>query len=657
MRPTVLFRLVLAASILVANGAVQAQSLKLVGKSDLGGAGLNGDLSVVGTTAVVAAGMMAAAGVHAHLYNPYPCPAISVKLVDVATPERPKVVGTIPFPAGVAAHGVSAARVNTPLFKGDLLAIALTMCSSAGSTLERGLVYYDITNPSKPQFLGRYQADADLTVPDTVPAGCGAPPDRSPQRCASSQHSVSLVQRPDGRVLSMSVEPGASSSKYPSGDFRIVDVTNPRKPVQIGAFPPAGEPIFSVNGCRPFSAGHGAGFAKGGSRGIMAFYDGGLFIVDLSTGKPMKLGQFQYPKDRSFEGSAAYASSATVDGRDIALISEADFIGPSTSLEVSGPPRVAGSKFACEAIFTLYDQAGKTQLYKQPGYKVSGELTYVGRGCPAGGVDDMHADMSMSHDDEPKVPADPYLGDPNGRIALVDRGKQPQQAELPATVCSMTDRVKAAQKAGARGVIVLQTSATAPEAFSPDGDPAGISIPVAMIDKADGDAIRSALCPTVEKGRCAGGERVSGTLRDAKGEWGALRMIDITDPAMPRELSVYRTPRSNVFPPTDLSVFSPQRPAVRGHYAVVPWNSDGARMIDLSGGTLREVASFVPPDASDPTGVLPAKAYVMSIGMFSLPASKRAAARDYVLVSDINSGLYVLEATWGPAQAAVNRLR
>ncbi|CAN5910157.1 hypothetical protein BH11GEM1_BH11GEM1_10710 [soil metagenome] len=46
-----------------------AQGMRLVAHSNLGGAGLNGDLTIVGTTAIVAAGMMQAGGVHAHLYN------------------------------------------------------------------------------------------------------------------------------------------------------------------------------------------------------------------------------------------------------------------------------------------------------------------------------------------------------------------------------------------------------------------------------------------------------------------------------------------------------------------------------------------------------------------------------------------------------------
>ncbi|MEO7521968.1 MAG: PA domain-containing protein [Gemmatimonas sp.] len=641
--------LALFASAVLASAA-GAQGLRVVGRSNLGGAGLNGDVSVLGTTAVVAAGLMPAGGVHAHLYNPYPCPAVSVKLVDLSRPELPRVVGSIPVAAGLAAHGVSTARVNTPAFTGDLLAIAMTMCGNAGMSQERGVLYYDITKPSSPLLLGRYQADADIVLADTVPA-CGAPPLGS-QRCASSQHSVSLVQRPDGRVMSLSIEPGASASKYPSGDLRVVDVTDPRRPVQVGSFPPAGTPIFSNNGCRPFAAGHGATFSHNGARGLLAFYDGGVFTFDLSGGgEPVKLGQFTYPNERAFEGSAAYAASARINGRDFALVSEADFIAPTTTLHVTGPASVSGTKFACEAIFTLYDQTRKAQLYLQPGGRIDGDLSYVGRGCPAS------RGPGMMHDTTALMPADEYLSDVRGRIVIVDRSRQPiQPGAADGPGCSVAERVKRAQLHGALAVVVLQTSATAPQAFSPDGDPAGITIPVAMIDKSDGDELRAALCPSLERERCMSTAAVSASLRDSPGEWGAFRVLDVTDPAAPRAFGLYRTPRSTRFPPRDLGVLSPQRAAVYDNFAAVPWNSDGVRVLDLSTKSLREVGSFVPPDVSDPTGVLPAKAFVVSAAILTMP-SAGSSSRRYIVISDVNSGLYVLELPGSAKASAAGRTR
>ena len=643
--------LVIAASVAVSTAA-HPQDMRLVGRSDLGGAGLNGDVTVVGTTAIVAAGLMPAAGVHAHLYNPYPCPAVAIKIVDLSEPRTPTLISTIPVPAGIAAHGVSAARVRTPAFTGDLLAVALTMCGGAGTTLDRGVAYYDVTHPSAPQLLGRYYADADIARADSIPA-CGPPP-LSDIRCASSQHSVSLMQRADGRVLSLSLEPGASASKYPSGDLRVVDATDPRHPVQVGAFPPAGMPIFSKNGCRPFSAGHGAGFSHDGRRGLLAFYDDGVFILDLQgSGAPVRRGQFTYPSDRSFEGSAAYVASARVNGRELALISEADFIAPTTTLVVDGPAPVAGSKFGCEAVFTLYDPANKAQLYRQPDSQVGGELAYVGRGCPVSrGSDVMHANMATTQ-------ADPYLSDVRDRIALIDRSRQPIQPGLAeGSGCSVAERVRLAQSEGARGVVILQTSAAAPQAFSPDGDPAGITIPVMMIDKGDGDALRALLCPSIENGRCVSAPRVTASMRDLRGEWGAFRVVDITEPATPREVGVFRTPNSNIFPPRDLGVLSPQRAVVRGHFAVVPWNSDGVRVIDLAAGAPREVTAFVPQDVADPTGVLPKKAFVVSVALLSLPGrAASSSTREYVVISDVNSGLYVLEAPWSPRERTARRSR
>ena len=113
------------------------------------------------------------------------------------------------------------------------------------------------------------------------------------------------------------------------------------------------------------------------------------------------------------------------------------------------------------------------------------------------GLDVMHSDMAAAK-------ADLYLADVRGRIALIDRSRQPIQKDLPeGPGCSVAERVKRAQDEGARAVVILQTSATAPQAFSPDGDPAGVRIPVIMIDKGDGDTLRTLLCPSLEHGRSA----------------------------------------------------------------------------------------------------------------------------------------------------------
>ncbi|HEX2028148.1 MAG TPA: cell wall-binding repeat-containing protein [Nitriliruptorales bacterium] len=604
------------------------RSLRLVGHSDLGGDGLNGEVTAVGDAVVVAAGILPAGGIHTHLYNPYPCPAVTVKVVDISDPTAPTVASTIAVPKGVVAADVAAMAVDTPAFTGDLLAVAMAVCSGPGSFVDRGVAYYDISDPTDPRFLGRYFADAEAVPPDAPPCGPGAG-----TACASSQHAVWLVQRPDGRVLSLSTEPFASASGFESGDLRIVDVTDPRTPTQVGSYPlfdqiPPGFGDnftgFSHNGCRPFDAGHSAEGTPDGDTALLAYMDQGLLTADIADpSTPSGLGRWGYDRDaRAVEGNAAYVTFGTAGDRPLALLSEEDWIGPDTRLRIDSPPELSGERFACEAMFTLFDPEDTAQIYRQPGSSVpesSGELVYVGRACPER--------ESFSGD---PVAADPLMADPQSRTVLVDRGAI--QTGLPPTFCSFASRVQRLQEAGALGVVIAQTSSLTPEAFSADGDPSGLVVPAIMIDKPDADQLRSTLCPTPEDGDCSGGQPVTGAMIDRPGEWGALRILDIADPTSPQEIATYRPPTASVFPPPDLGVYSVHHAVTSQDLAFLASNSDGLRVLDLSAEPPGEVASFVPPDIPDPTGVLPAKAYVVGV----------ATAGNVVLVSDINSGLYVL---------------
>jgi minor extracellular serine protease Vpr len=64
------------------------------------------------------------------------------------------------------------------------------------------------------------------------------------------------------------------------------------------------------------------------------------------------------------------------------------------------------------------------------GSGVTGDVVFIGRGCPAGSI-------------APGSPADPLLNSPAGKIALIDRG-----------ACSVSLKVDVAVKAGATGVLI-----------------------------------------------------------------------------------------------------------------------------------------------------------------------------------------------------------
>lgn len=597
-------------------GAQAANAVTPIGYSNLGGGGLNGTVAVVGNTAVVGAGVLSSGGTHTGFYNPMPCPNVSVKIVDLTDPTHPTVAATIPIPAGVVAPDVDVIHVSTPAFTGDLAAIAEAICSFPGNFVDRGVAYYDVTNRSAPVFLGRYFADFDLYDP-SLPPSCN--PDTG-DNCASSQHEVRLVQRPDGKVLSLSTEPGSTASpSFKSGDMRIVDVTNPRNPTQVGSFPPIGSlPVFSNNGCRPFSAGHGPAPFDSGNKALLASVDAGVFTLNLANpAAPAKLGQFTYPPARAVEGNAAYVEEAGAT-RPLALVSEDDWIAPNTTLNVRGAA-LNRQMFACEAMFTLFDPEDTAQIYRHPGSQITAEIVYVGRGCPS----------------------DPLLADPAGKIAVFDRnrqlGLQPGIARLG---CSIDVRVRRLQNAGAVASVVLQTAAGSPQAFSPDGNPVlqDLNIPNAMIDFGDSVDLRNALCPGVTNNTCNGHPSEFATLLDSPGDWGSLRVLDISNPATPVQVGQYRSPRSQQFPPPDLGVYAPQEAAAVGDRAYVPWHSDGLRVLDLTPGPV-ERGFFVPPDTPDPTGSIPSKAYVVGAAVFGCRA----------VMTDINSGLYVLDVPPLPA--------
>lgn len=627
----------------VPGGAATGGPLRVLGQSDLGGHGLNGDVAVVGNTAIVGGGLIPDTGYHTERYNPLTCLGTSARVVDLTDPAHPKVVAEIPVPEGVAAIDVAALHVATSAFTGDLAAIALddgvselgpTGCSvnaahPSPSGVDRGVVFYDVTRPADPKLLGRYMADQGPMddVPKDGP-GCGPPPDGNVNRCAVGQHSVSLAQRADGKVVAITVELIADFNNRPSGDVRMVDVTDPRQPTQIGSWPPLGQRpgSFSPNGCGPFTNGHSATLTADGRQALVAFLDAGLFALDVSDpAKPVKVGQAAFPQDRAVEGNAGFAATVKVGDKVLALESDEGWWPASTSLVVDAPSSLAGTKFACEGLPTLYDPTRESQLYLRPGAKVTSDIVYGGRGCPARGTNNA-------------TPEDPSPSDPRGKIVFLDSFKvNATQPDIATAACNNTVKMRRAQAAGAVAVLFGRVPnppfSASPQAIGWGGDFNGISIPGTMVDQPDADALRTTLCPRLENGQCAGGEAVRGSLADVKGEWGGLRVIDLSDPVGPRVTTTWRSPEAAVFPPVDLGVYAPGPAATAGSVAYVAWHAAGLRALDLSGAAgPKELASFVPPPQPDPTKTLPTDTDVVGV----------AVGAKFVVAVDTNSGLYVL---------------
>ena len=648
-------------------GAGEAANIKVVGHTDLGGAGLNADVAVSGNIAVVGAGyipmntMQTANTKWASDNNAPPCATVPAKVVDLSNPSRPVVASTIAVPPGQAVADVDLLRISTPAFQGELAAIAFASCDYdqqtfrergvvlTGTFAHRGVGFYDVTDPAQPHLIGRYLADFENFDPNAPP--CARPPEGSDARCAQDMFSVELKRIRDGRILALASTPGGSETNRPATDVRLLDVSDPGRPAQLSVWPPLGDapPRTSNLGCYPRSGSRHARFSPDGTKVLVPYLDGGVFILDVNDlANPKQVGQWTYPEDWNIEGNAAHVAPTRVNDRDVALVADEDIWWPTSAFRVNTPASLAGNHVGCSDLYTSADQKFVSQIFRHPGGQLPGDLVYVGRGCPA-----------RAPNRPTVIPADPYLADPRGKLLFADSNPNPAtQPTLNTAGCTFNSRVRRAQDAGALGVVLI--CATGPCAsdrvasiagFPPTGSPreatdqnlaltGDASIPGFQVNQPAGLAIRGVLCPsftpgaTANTGTCTGGQTVGGALVDLPGEWGGLRMLDVTNAADPRLTTTFKTQRSLQMPPPDYrGIYSVHHAVTEGDRAYVAWNSDGLRVLDLGSGLPSEIASFVPPDRPDPTGTIPAKARVVGV----------AHNATHIVISDVNSGLYVLE--------------
>lgn len=549
--------------------------LDLLSSHDLGGNGLHADVWLHRGLAYVGTGAEESDRLRG-------CPGTGVKMVDLADPARPTLVGHLAQHPGTSAEVVRVRAVETPTFRGDLLAVGLQACRPDGL---RGLELWDVSDPRAPRHLSYVEvipAEADLF---------------------GGVHELDLVQRADGRVLALLTVP-LSEARHPErpGDVRIVEVTDPRAPRPLadwGARAALGLEHDDGQGIDLLVRGHGVRASPDGLRAYASYWDAGVVILDLADpAAPRLLGRTGFPRDE--EGNA-HSVDLAQDGR---VLVEADevLVVARRLMQVDAPAGLAGTVLAGGAL-------------PAPPWEdttsVTAELAYLGRGCPAG---DWTAEAG------PAIrldAADPYPEDPRGRIALLDRGLCPVAAKL--------DR---ARSAGAVGAVVVNTSNRPFAPYSGAG-PLGAK----GISRTDGERLKAEL---------AAGRPVRVTLAGDLVEYqdfGGLRFWDIADPARPLPVGTFRTARSQVdraAGPAAAGLFTAHNPIVRGDLLFVSWYSDGVRVVDIRDPAApREVASWIPPASAAPAAVrIPFAPGPLIWGI--------AVEGDLVVASEITGGLYVL---------------
>lgn len=272
-------------------GTAQANDLSLVGSLAL--PGFNGD--IWGHRGFAYIGTWGTASNY-----PARCPATGVRIVDLTDPSKPTLVGALATIPGTSQEDIYVAHVATAYFTGDLLATGIQACNRA-SDVQRGVDLWDVTDPRAPQHLAFWSSG---------PAGSGA----------QGGHEIDLVIRNERVYLGVAV-PYAEILEQ-RGDFRLVDVTDPRNPAQVsswgatldgGLAPAAGQTFF----------GHSVRFNAAGTLAIVSYWDAGALLLDLTDPtRPALVGRTPYPP-----GAVANHSSWFTAGESLLLTGD-EYAGP-----------------------------------------------------------------------------------------------------------------------------------------------------------------------------------------------------------------------------------------------------------------------------------------------------------------------------------------
>ncbi len=265
--------LVALASAGVADAQVRTRNAAFVGHFATS-RGFNGDVWVHAGTAYI--GGYGVPGI---------CPVHGVRAIDVRNPARPTRLSAFARFRGTTSEDVWVGAVDAPSFRGDLAAVGIQVCG--GRRPFRGLALYDVTRPGDPVLLGRLSTGSRT----------------------HGIHELSVAQRPDGRVLVYaSVPHSLLATRGRRGDVRIIDATNPRRPVEVSnwdvrrnaparvrrALRPRFRDELLAHSVWPFAA---------GMRAFVSHWDAGIVFLDLADpARPRYLGRTPYR--RSEHGNA-----------------------------------------------------------------------------------------------------------------------------------------------------------------------------------------------------------------------------------------------------------------------------------------------------------------------------------------------------------------
>ena len=296
--------------------AASAVNMTVVGHTDLGGRGYNGDVWVHDGYAYVGHWGFQDWATGNDRFCP-DAPNSGVAVIDVSDPENPTRVSTLQNPAGTSAEDVVVYSDGVR----DIAVAGIQWCGGSryDADADRGLMLWDVTNASSPVQVG-YLKTACRT---------------------RGVHEFEVEHHANGRTYAYATVP---TSRYPDantssgyrdengdGDFRMIDITNPANPSQVSnwGIQDVGGPFVPGQGCDPDpNYGHGAEPSQDGTLVFLSYWDSGFIALDVSNpAAPVFKGDTTYPP--AADGDA-HSSNYDDDGQ-LLFTADEDFCKTSGS--------------------------------------------------------------------------------------------------------------------------------------------------------------------------------------------------------------------------------------------------------------------------------------------------------------------------------------
>ena len=237
------------------------------------------------------------------------CPALGVRVYDLSNPRDPDLISTFadgasdPRLASSWTEKVQVRKVRSIAFKGDLAAVSFQDCAPGGFV---GTGLYDVTDPSDPELLSLRESGI-FGVHELWLQSRGR---KAYLYEAAVFHEV---------IAALEGEDPATVNP----EFRIVDVSDPRNPVQVGdwsAWRDMGVSPLAGQGSFPFNLVHSVYLEK--KVAYVSYWDFGTVMLDVrDPSNPVFLGRTSF---ESFQEGNAH-SAWTARGGKILIQTDEDF--------------------------------------------------------------------------------------------------------------------------------------------------------------------------------------------------------------------------------------------------------------------------------------------------------------------------------------------